>query len=201
MIVVCRPPRKKLEVGDIVLLRDDEQVPADIAVLSTADADGVCYVETKNLDGETNLKVRKSLKGTANINSEEDVEHARFMVDAEPPTANLYTFNAVLKYSSREPAPDDEPRRPAATDASLGSTGSAWKDKIEPITINELLLRGCTIRNSGWIIGLVLFTGRDTKIMMNGGDTPVGLSCVPNVRRRPDLTRPPARLAVQAIQD
>lgn len=171
---------KKLEVGDIVLLRDDEQVPADIAVLSTADADGVCYVETKNLDGETNLKVRKSLRGTANINSEEDVEHARFMVDAEPPTANLYTFNAVLKYSSREPSPDGGPLHPASTEASHGSTGSAaWKDKIEPITINELLLRGCTIRNSGWIIGLVLFTGRDTKIMMNGGDTPVRLQSSP----------------------
>lgn len=35
-------PRKKLEVGDIVLLRDDEQVPADILVLSTADEDGLC---------------------------------------------------------------------------------------------------------------------------------------------------------------
>jgi len=92
--------RKKLEVGDVVLLRDDEQVPADIVILSTSDADGICYVETKNLDGETNLKVRKALKATSNINSEEDLEHAKFMMDVEPPHANLYTFNGLLKYSS-----------------------------------------------------------------------------------------------------
>jgi phospholipid-translocating ATPase len=42
---------KKLEVGDLVLLRDNEQVPADIIVLSTSNADNLCFVETKNLDG------------------------------------------------------------------------------------------------------------------------------------------------------
>lgn len=40
---------KKLEVGDIVLLRENDQVPADIVVLSTSDADGQCFVETKNV--------------------------------------------------------------------------------------------------------------------------------------------------------
>lgn len=75
-------------------------MPADIVILSTSDADGICYVETKNLDGETNLKVRKALKATSTINSEEDLEHAKFMMDVEPPHANLYTFNGLLKYSS-----------------------------------------------------------------------------------------------------
>jgi phospholipid-translocating ATPase len=51
---------KKLEVGDIILLRDKEQVPADIVVLSTDDPDGMCYLETKNLDSETNHKPRKA---------------------------------------------------------------------------------------------------------------------------------------------
>ncbi|KAL7412424.1 hypothetical protein BDY24DRAFT_392878 [Mrakia frigida] len=172
---------KKLEVGDVVLLRDDEQVPADIVILSTSDADGICYVETKNLDGETNLKVRKALKATSNINSEEDLEHAKFMMDVEPPHANLYTFNGLLKYSSREvdsAAPSGMGAGPSTSGLSMTksnsntSFGSAWKEKLEPVTINELLLRGCTIRNSQWIIGLVVFTGGDTKIMLNGGETP-----------------------------
>ncbi len=46
------------------------------------------------------------------------------------------------------------------------------EQKQEPVTINELLLRGCAIRNTAWIIGVVVFTGADTKIMLNGGDTP-----------------------------
>jgi phospholipid-translocating ATPase len=40
---------KKLEVGDVVLLRENDQVPADMVVLSTSDADGQCFVETKNV--------------------------------------------------------------------------------------------------------------------------------------------------------
>lgn len=93
---------KKLEVGDIVLLKENDQIPADIAVLATSDSDGVCYVETKNLDGETNLKPRKALKATMGIANEEDVEHARFWVDSEPPHANLYSYNGVLRWRSRE---------------------------------------------------------------------------------------------------
>ena len=141
---------KKLEVGDIVLLRENDQVPADIVVLSTSDSDGVCYLETKNLDGETNLKPRRSLKATASLQSEEDIEHASFVLDSEPPHANLYLYNGVLRYWDSQ----------------------TNEEKLEPVTINELLLRGCSVRNTSWIIGLVVFTGADTKIMLNGGDTP-----------------------------
>ncbi|WVQ96443.1 hypothetical protein IAU59_003548 [Kwoniella sp. CBS 9459] len=144
---------KKLEVGDLVLLRDNEQVPADIIVLSTSNADNLCFVETKNLDGETNLKIRRGLKATASINSEEDLEHAKFVIDSEPPHANLYTYNGVLRY----------------TPADAYDKG---EEKAEGVTINELLLRGCSLRNTKWVIGMVVFTGGDTKIMLNGGDTP-----------------------------
>ncbi|CAA7270411.1 unnamed protein product [Cyclocybe aegerita] len=141
---------KKLEVGDIVLLRENDQVPADIVVLSTSDSDGMCYLETKNLDGETNLKPRRSIKATTNISSEEDIEKSSFYLDSEPPHQNLYHYHGVLRY--KDPA--------------------SGEDKQEPVSINELLLRGCAIRNTSWIVGLVVFTGADTKIMLNGGDTP-----------------------------
>jgi len=141
---------KKLEVGDIVLLRDNEQVPADLVVLSTSDPDGMCYLETKNLDGETNLKPRKSIRATSSIRSEDDIERSSFMLDSEPPHQNLYLYHGVLKY----------------TDPATG------EEKRDAVTITELLLRGCAIRNTSWVIGLVVFTGADTKIMLNGGDTP-----------------------------
>ncbi|KAK0471166.1 phospholipid-transporting ATPase 1 [Armillaria novae-zelandiae] len=141
---------KKLEVGDIVLLRENDQVPADIVVLSTSDPDGMCYLETKNLDGETNLKPRKSIKATSSIASEDDIERSSFYLDSEPPHQNLYLYHGVLRYK----------------DTTTG------EKKQEPVTINEMLLRGCAIRNTTWIIGLVVFTGADTKIMLNGGATP-----------------------------
>ncbi|KAI0289421.1 hypothetical protein B0F90DRAFT_1812527 [Multifurca ochricompacta] len=141
---------KKLEVGDIVLLRDNEQVPADIVVLSTSDPDGLCYLETKNLDGETNLKPRKATDATSNILTEEDIERSAFVLDSEPPHPNLYLYNGVLRFQDQ----------------------SSGQLRGEPVTINEMLLRGCSIRNTAWVIGLVVFTGKDTKIMLNGGDTP-----------------------------
>lgn len=141
---------KKLEVGDIVLLRDNDQVPADIVVLSTSDPEGMCYLETKNLDGETNLKPRKALQATSSITSEEDIERSSFVLDSEPPHQNLYVYHGVLRFK----------------DSTTG------EERQGPVTINEFLLRGCAVRNTSWIIGLVVFTGADTKIMMNGGDTP-----------------------------
>ena len=141
---------KKLEVGDVVLLRDNEQVPADIVVLSTSDQDNLCYVETKNLDGETNLKPRRSLRATSSITSEEDIERMQFVLDSEPPHQNLYLYHGVLHY----------------TDTSSG------EQKSETISINELILRGTVLRNTSWVIGLVVYTGADSKIMLNGGDTP-----------------------------
>ncbi|KAF9044299.1 phospholipid-transporting ATPase 1 [Panaeolus papilionaceus] len=141
---------KKLEVGDIVLLRENDQVPADIVVLSTSDPEGMCYLETKNLDGETNLKPRRSVKATSTISSEEDIERSSFYLDSEPAHQNLYHYHGVIRYKDSN------------TD----------EQKQEAVSINELLLRGCAIRNTNWIIGLVVFTGADTKIMLNGGETP-----------------------------
>ncbi|GAA5852544.1 hypothetical protein JCM3766R1_003525 [Sporobolomyces carnicolor] len=157
---------KKLEVGDVVLLKENDQIPADVVVLATSDPDGLCFVETKNLDGETNLKPRKSLKATAGIANEEDVEHARFWVDSEAPHANLYSYNGVLRWRSREDKPGMEHPVTEGREREMGH------ELQEAITINELLLRGCALRNTKWVIGLVLFTGADTKIMLNQGETP-----------------------------
>lgn len=140
---------KKLEVGDLVVLRDNEQIPADIVVLSTSDPEGMCFVETKNLDGETNLKPRKSVSAASNVVSEEDLERLSFLLDCEPPHQNLYSHQSILRY-----------------------TDSNGENKEEFVTINELLLRGCSLRNTDWVIGLVAYTGADSKIMLNGGATP-----------------------------
>lgn len=173
---------KKLEVGDVVLLHEDDQVPADIVVLNSSDPDGNAFIETKNLDGETNLKVRKSLKATTGIQSEEDIEHARFIIDSEPPHANLYSYNGLLKYTASKNNPNNnggysdsdvfDSGKPAPPKSSAAAANDIQNRRVEPITINELLLRGCAIRNTDWVLGIVIFTGEDTKIMLNSGETP-----------------------------
>lgn len=44
-----------------------------------------------------------------------------------------------------------------------------WKDKTYSLDNDKVLLRGCILRNTGWCYGMVIFAGRDTKLMMNSG--------------------------------
>ena len=144
---------KDVRVGDIVRVQNNEEIPADLVIISTSDDDNCCYVETKNLDGETNLKVRQALKyGSlgSKIQRADDLLLREFQVNSEGPQANLYSYQANISY--KHPVTSEE--------------------ATESVTINNLLLRGCFLRNTKWAIGIVAFTGEDTKIMMNAGITP-----------------------------
>jgi len=147
---------KNLVVGDFVRIYNDDELPADIIILATSDPDGACYVETKNLDGETNLKVRQALRCGRTLKHARDCERAQFVIESEPPQPNLYKYNGAIRWKQRVPwDPHGEPR-----------------EMSEPIGIDNLLLRGCHLRNTEWALGVVVFTGHDTKIMMNAGITP-----------------------------
>ncbi len=147
---------KNVQVGDFVRVYNDDQIPADIVILSTSDPDGACYVETKNLDGETNLKVRNALHCGRQVKHARDCERTAFVIDSEPAHANLYQYSAVVRWKQHD---SKDPNGPA-------------RDMAEPISIQNLLLRGCSLRNTEWVLGVVVFTGRDTKIMINSGVTP-----------------------------
>lgn len=147
---------KNLVVGDFVRIYNDDELPADIIILATSDPDGSCYVETKNLDGETNLKVRSALRCGRTLKHARDCERAQFMIDSEPPQPNLYKYNGAIKWRQQVPW---DPK-------------GGLVEKSEPISIDNMLLRGCNLRNTEWALGVVVFTGHDTKIMMNAGITP-----------------------------
>ena len=147
---------KSVQVGDFVRLYNDDQIPADIVILSTSDPDGACYIETKNLDGETNLKVRHALHCGREIYHARDCEKTEFILESEPPHTNLYAYSGAVKWNQRNAT---HPENPGI-------------ERTEPATINNLLLRGCNLRNTEWVIGIVVFTGPETKIMLNAGITP-----------------------------
>ena len=146
---------KSVQVGDFVRIYNDDPIPADIVILSTSDPDGACYVETKNLDGETNLKVRQALHSGRAVRHARDCERTEFLIESEPPHANLYQYSGRVKWTQRDSMKSEEPGHEMA----------------EPIGINNLLLRGCSLRNTEWILGVVVFTGLETKIMLNSGIT------------------------------
>ncbi|KAG1457835.1 hypothetical protein G6F46_009262 [Rhizopus delemar] len=150
---------KELNVGDYVKIENDQDIPADIVILSTSETDNICYVETQNLDGETNLKQRQGLPGTANIESEQDCEQARFYIESEPPHVNIYQYSAVLRWQ-------------VDTNDTETIRSGVSHEKADAVTYSNILLRGCVLRNTKWVIGVVVYTGSETKIMLNTGRTP-----------------------------
>ncbi|KAG2549151.1 hypothetical protein PVAP13_9KG173000 [Panicum virgatum] len=137
-------PWKRLQVGDIVRIKQDGYFPADLLFLSSTNPDGVCYIETANLDGETNLKIRKALERTWDFVTPEKASGFKGEVQCEQPNNSLYTF-----------------------------TGNLIVDKQTiPLSPNQLLLRGCSLRNTEYIVGAVIFTGHETKVMMNSMNVP-----------------------------
>ncbi|RHY33835.1 hypothetical protein DYB32_001568, partial [Aphanomyces invadans] len=56
-----------VQVGDILFLKDKDELPADVLILATSEEEGRCFVETCNLDGETNLKRRTACEPIAKL--------------------------------------------------------------------------------------------------------------------------------------
>jgi len=135
-----------VRVGDFVKIMDGEQLPADILICATSEDDGVAFVETKNLDGETNLKSRKAVDALSQLSNARECANPRnaFSIRCDRPDTDMYRLNAVVRAGAQD----------------------------FPVDISNILLRGTLLRNTRWAIGVVLFTGEDTKIVLNSGGTP-----------------------------
>ncbi|KPP80194.1 putative phospholipid-transporting ATPase IC [Scleropages formosus] len=133
-----------IHVGDVVRLKKNDFVPADIVLLSSSNPNSLCYVETAELDGETNLKFKMGLKVTdEHLQEEQQIANFDAMIECEEPNNRLDKFTGVMK----------------------------WNNEAFPLDLDNMLLRGCKIRNTEVLHGLVIFAGADTKIMRNGGKT------------------------------
>src|SRR5690606_24033091 len=62
-----------VKVGDIVRVESEEPFPADLVLMASSEPEGLCYIETANLDGETNLKIKQAIPETAGLVSPGDL--------------------------------------------------------------------------------------------------------------------------------
>ncbi|KAI9226438.1 MAG: hypothetical protein DHS80DRAFT_18695, partial [Piptocephalis tieghemiana] len=144
---------KDLGVGDVVRIRSEDWVPADLLLLSSSSEDGSAYVETAALDGETNMKHRRPPSGPldAATRSASGLAGLQGWVSAELPHQELYSFTGFIQ-------------------AECGLVGSGKRIRMKdqcPLGIGHLLLRGTRIKNVSWAHGLVLYTGEESKVRLN----------------------------------
>uniref|UniRef100_A0A8B9J3I6 Phospholipid-transporting ATPase n=1 Tax=Amazona collaria TaxID=241587 RepID=A0A8B9J3I6_9PSIT len=132
-----------VRVGDIIKLENNQFVAADLLLLSSSEPHGLCYIETAELDGETNMKVRQAIPVTSELGDTSKLARFDGEVICEPPNNKLDKFGGTLY----------------------------WKENKYPLSNQNMLLRGCVLRNTEWCFGLVIFAGPDTKLMQNSGRT------------------------------
>ncbi|PPD89241.1 hypothetical protein GOBAR_DD13803 [Gossypium barbadense] len=135
---------KKLQVGDVVKVEKDQFFPADLLLLSSSYEDGICYVETMNLDGETNLKVKRALEVTLPLDEDASFKNFTGKIKCEDPNPSLYTFIGNFEYDH----------------------------EIYALDPSQILLRDSKLRNTAFVYGVVIFTGHDSKVMQNATKSP-----------------------------
>ncbi|KAJ1914313.1 hypothetical protein H4219_004849 [Mycoemilia scoparia] len=139
----CRWKRKRWEnvqVGDLLVLLKDEWIPADCVVLASSGFDGICYVETAALDGETTLKQRQALKVTnESIQTPEQLATFNGITYVEKPNPDLYSFEGYLETDGEK----------------------------HPLTPTQLLLRGSVLRNTQYVFVQVVYSGEETRLRLN----------------------------------
>lgn len=207
---------KDIKPGDIVRVTQDEYFPADILLISSSE-ESHCYVETKNLDGETNLKYKFfNPNFCKEFDNEERMKYLTVQINCKPPDDNIYDFegrmrlvpsnhNSSLVHSSNHGLDKFNNTRDAHlvitsnenynmnnndlnennlnldhnnnnnnnNNASVSLIPYSGK-KSHPLykeefhlDKNPFLLRGCSLKQTDWIIGIVIYTGHFTKIMKN----------------------------------
>lgn len=131
---------EEVRVGDIIRLRRDENIPADMVLLHATGPNGIAYIETMALDGETNLKSKQACPlFTKHCGSLSALNAVQAEVVSEDPNLDLFNYE-----------------------------GKAVVDgEAMPLTLNQVVYRGSTLRNTSEAIGIVINTGEECKIRMN----------------------------------
>ncbi|XVE80732.1 hypothetical protein DITRI_Ditri15bG0004100 [Diplodiscus trichospermus] len=133
---------KKIRAGEVVKIHADETIPCDMVLLGTSDPSGLAYIQTMNLDGESNLKTRYARQETAS--SVFEGCNVSGLIRCEQPNRNIYEFTANMEFNGQK----------------------------FPLSQSNIVLRGCQLKNTDWIVGVVVYAGQETKAMLNSAVSP-----------------------------
>ncbi|KAI7690094.1 putative phospholipid-transporting ATPase IIB [Sarcoptes scabiei] len=136
-------PSAKIRVGDIIQIYKDQRVPADMIFLRTSEKNGACFIRTDQLDGETDWKLRLAVTTTQELENNEDIFELDALLHVEEPRKDIHSF--------------------------VGKFINNSNGKESPLSIENTFWAN-TVVASGTAIGIVIYTGPETRSMMNNNE-------------------------------
>lgn len=140
---------KDLRVGDIVRLHKDVRIPADMVLLQSTEKTGEVFIKTDQLDGETDWKLRVAPSVTQNLSTISQIIDSISLIIGNP-TKSIHSFTGQLVYNP-----------PTST-----GTTSPTSSETYPLSVDQTLWAN-TVLASGTALGLVIYTGIETRLLMN----------------------------------
>ena len=137
-----------INVGNIIKVKKEEMIPADLLILKTSLPNGFCYMQTSNLDGETTLKPRESIYLTQQKLKYESPKTFRNIlnpindncyIEVDNPSKDIYEIEGTIFFKGKKTYFDSK----------------------------NILLRGSRLKNVNYVYGVAIYTGKDTKLMLN----------------------------------
>ncbi|CAF0881197.1 unnamed protein product [Brachionus calyciflorus] len=134
-------PSSQLKVSDVIIIEKNQRVPADIVLLKTSEKSGTCFIRTDQLDGETDWKLRVAVSTTQNSDKLSDLLDIGAQIYAEKPQLRINAFEGIFIRNDAEKTQ-------------------------EPLSIENTLWSN-TVLASGTAYGAIIYTGRETRSVMN----------------------------------
>ena len=138
---------QNIKLGDIIKVKNGENFPCDLILIeSSPESKGQCKVDTKNINGETNLNI-KSINPKFIFQNLSEINH---LCITKKPNEHIYEFEAIFhSISSQNEYLDID------------------KDETFYFNYDNFILRGSSLKQTDYIIGIAVYIGHNTKSMKN----------------------------------
>uniref|UniRef100_A0A3B1IPE6 Phospholipid-transporting ATPase n=1 Tax=Astyanax mexicanus TaxID=7994 RepID=A0A3B1IPE6_ASTMX len=131
-----------IQVGDLIIVEKNQRIPADMIFLRTSEKTGSCFIRTDQLDGETDWKLKIAVACTQRLPALGDLFSVSAYVYAQKPQLDIHSFEGNFTREDCDP-PIHE---------SLSIENTLWAS---------------TVVASGTVIGVVIYTGKETRSVLN----------------------------------
>ncbi|XP_051526759.1 probable phospholipid-transporting ATPase IIB isoform X1 [Myxocyprinus asiaticus] len=131
-----------IQVGDLIIVEKNQRIPADMIFLRTSEKTGSCFIRTDQLDGETDWKLRIAVPCTQRLPALGDLFSISAYVYAQKPQLDIHSFEGNFTREDCDPPVHE----------SLSIENTLWAS---------------TVVASGTIIGVVIYTGKETRSVLN----------------------------------